>query len=941
MADSALAADPFGLAALRDSTLSAWRSSPTRLAEDSATEHDLVAIGYRDRLFIELAANAADAATAAGIEGRVSVWLDDERTLVVANTGEALSAQGVASLLAVRVSPKHSQNRDSAAVVGRFGVGFSAVATVADTVEIRSGSGSIVFDRRRAARGADAADAPLLRMAWPIDTHPPAGFDTAVVLRLRDDVDAAVLLNAMSSSVADLLLELPALEQISVGDRTVIRRRITLASGIDEIILDAGQGDTRHWLQSTAPPDQTDGAPGTRWLIEIVDDVPHPYVNDFLRAPTETDIELSLPARCIASVAVTPDRRQLYPGTDIGVAAAGFVELVRAIGPAHRALLIPAGGLARNDIDAALRDAITTALRAKRWVPRAHVADGEDLDIAGAVALVFPDMSTDLGDLIGQVLADLVAPELSETRLLARLRTVGATAISLADLAAELASVQQAPGWWQRVYEALSPYVSSAHDVEELGALPIPRSDGRMNFGARGLFLSAPGVAGGSWLPTVDDAAVHPLLERLGALPVSVSEMLSADSLRSAVEALDDAFDDVDFDDTADLLAADVLALIAADPAADIPKWLAGLPIRDADGELARADELLLPDSPLAQVLVADSPFGMVDEELVARHGVEALRRLGVGWGFCLLHDDLPTGPDHDLPDEDRWWDELAAPPAELWAVRDLDLVAEDRWRDALRLLAADPDIAATLVDADGYTCWWLRTFARIDGRKLACWRAPGEVDLDEVLDVLDHPNADSFASALAQVPVHAKATALAIVEALGDRTRTISPGKSIGAYSALAQALYDGIVTIDDLAELSDPGAVRAFDGTVVGETALVVDQPWLLQVAPPTGVVVVGIPVEPTAAEAIADAFDLRLASEGLDTEIAEPGTVATWSSSVEALSFAAQRSQPVLRGEVRLHDRLTVRVRDDDSTRDVDVSWWIDSAGVTHLQRFTMMS
>ena len=51
-------ADPFGTAALRVATLSSWRDSPTRLAEDVAAEAELRHIGYRDRWFTELAANA-------------------------------------------------------------------------------------------------------------------------------------------------------------------------------------------------------------------------------------------------------------------------------------------------------------------------------------------------------------------------------------------------------------------------------------------------------------------------------------------------------------------------------------------------------------------------------------------------------------------------------------------------------------------------------------------------------------------------------------------------------------------------------------------------------------------------------------------------------------------------------------------------------------------
>lgn len=929
--------DPFGLAALRESTRTAWQSSPTRLTEDTATEHDLAAIGYRDRLPVELAANAADAAAAAHRDGRLSVELHDERTLVVANTGAGLSAEGVASLLAVRVSAKaHSHE---ATVVGRFGVGFSAVAAVADRVEIRSVSGSIVFDRARSARCAGADDAPLLRMAWPTDAPPPDGYDTAVVMSLRTDVDGPALLAAFSASVADLLLELPALQQISVAGRVTRRRRVALADGLDELILSSG-GSTRHWLQAGA---EANGAAGTRWLVETVDGVPRPYRTDVLRAPTETDIELSLPARCIAAVEVTPDRRRLYPGADISGAAAGYVELVRAIEPRYRAAMVPPAGFARSDVDDVLRARVLGRLRAERWLPAAGPFGdaGDDSDVAGGRALVFPDLSTELADLLGPVLADLIAPELSERTTLAALRSVGATELSLADLAGRLASVQRSAAWWYQLYDALSPYVSS-YEVEELGALPVPRADGRLNIGARGLYLPAGGVGRVGWLPTVAADAAHPLLERLGAQPVSVSELLGSDALRGLVESFDDAdLDDTETIDAATELAGDVLRLIAADTTVAVPKWLSAVPIADDAGELARADELLLPDSPLAAVLVDDSPFGMVDDALIADWGTDVLRRVGVGWGFTLVHDDLPTGADHELPDEEQWWDDLAEPPAELWAVRDLDLVADDRWSRALTLLAADPDLAVAIVDPAGYTCWWLRSFARIDGRPLACWRAPGDPTLQGVLDPLDHLAADVFAGALGGVPVRSPATADAIVEGLADPRRTVSSGVAVAAYSALAQAISTGAVDADDVGSLLDPVALRAVGGGIVGERALVVDQPWLMQVVDPSVAIVVSVPIDETSAEIIADAFDVRLASEGLHVDIAEPGAGSSWASSVAALTFAAQRGGPLPHGEVRLHDRLVVTVTADGIARDVDVAWWIDDRGVTHLGRFTMMS
>ena len=134
-------ADPFGTAALRDGTLLAWRSSPTRLREDTATESDLVRAGYRDRVLTELAQNAADAATRASITGAMRVWIGDDG-LHVANTGSPLDGPGVQALTALRASAKTGG-------VGRFGVGFTAVLAVSDDIEIRSRTGSIRFSAER------------------------------------------------------------------------------------------------------------------------------------------------------------------------------------------------------------------------------------------------------------------------------------------------------------------------------------------------------------------------------------------------------------------------------------------------------------------------------------------------------------------------------------------------------------------------------------------------------------------------------------------------------------------------------------------------------------------------------------------------------------------------------------------------------------------------
>src|SRR5439155_9988383 len=84
-----LSAEPFGTRALRESVLAGWASSPTRFREDANAEEDLHLGGYRDRLLVELAQNAADAAAAAGIEGTLRLSIVDGE-LRAANTGAPL-----------------------------------------------------------------------------------------------------------------------------------------------------------------------------------------------------------------------------------------------------------------------------------------------------------------------------------------------------------------------------------------------------------------------------------------------------------------------------------------------------------------------------------------------------------------------------------------------------------------------------------------------------------------------------------------------------------------------------------------------------------------------------------------------------------------------------------------------------------------------------------
>ena len=186
---SSVTADPFDTGQLRAAVLDAWRASPTRFREDANVEEDYALGAYRDRLVVELAQNASDAARSAGVPARLLLRVDDH-ALTAANVGAPLDRAGVESLAAMRASSK------DVGAVGRFGGGVAAVLAVSDAPEVRSRNGGVRFDRSGTAElmRADPGLAtlveqrvpPALRVPFSVDAEPPEGYDTAVVLPLRD-----------------------------------------------------------------------------------------------------------------------------------------------------------------------------------------------------------------------------------------------------------------------------------------------------------------------------------------------------------------------------------------------------------------------------------------------------------------------------------------------------------------------------------------------------------------------------------------------------------------------------------------------------------------------------------------------------------------------------------------------------------------------------------
>lgn len=896
--------DPFGTAELRAATLDGWIASPTRLAEDAAAEAELLEIGYRDRLFTELCANAADAATAAGIVGRIAISAEGS-TIRVANVGAPLTAEGVRSLTALRVSPKPAD--PATGTVGRFGMGFRATSLAARVV-VASRNGSIEFDAARsravvAEHLPAALTVPAQRLAWPTDAMPADGYDTEVIL----DVGAADLAETLVAEAAvqapDLLLELESIDRIEVAGRVFVRH----VDG-DHVILTRDGGEHRRWLQARSDT--------TRWLVPVREGRILAQERDVLRSPTATDIETTLPARLIARLPLTPDRRDLHPTADVAAAADGYPELVALVPDEQKRALIPPPALAAGRVDALLRDAVRDRLATAQWVPS---ATGKTL--APPRTWVLAGLTPDLARILGPLLDPLAHPDVSDRVTASLLVGLGARPLGLADLADLLAGTENPPTWWASFYAALDGVVTDSRDVEELGTLPVPRADGRMHVGARGLFLIEGLVADDdppapTWVPTLAPAAYSPLLERLGLTRITPTEALDHPGLLGELDAADDHRD----------LADTVLRLLSLPDAGPAPAALGLLELSGDDGDDWPADELLLPDSPLGAVLVDDSPFGTVSATVVERYGRDALRRLGVGWGFSVVHDRAPVAPDHDLPDEAAWWDDHDVPPEELTAIRDLDLVDPDRWPAALALLAADDTTAPLL--AGGYTRWWLRRFAEIDGVPLRRHRAVDDPALRGLFAAVELP--DEAVGLLAGAMPDDAEDAGAWLTALADDRRDIDPGVAVRAHTRLLAGLRAGRFAV---ADVPPPDRARTSAGATTADP-VVVDAPWWTSVLPADTAVLPGLPPSPDDAALLADLLDATTATDRYDA-LPDPDGVPADPDGPDAVALLAAAGLVAPR-ELRLHDDLHVTVTDGDTATRHRVPLWVGDDGTVHLNR-----
>ncbi|MER6997602.1 molecular chaperone Hsp90 [Streptomyces sp. NPDC000410] len=953
-------ADPFGTARLRRGVLDAWGASPARFREDANAEEDLALGGYRDRLVIELAQNAADAAARAGVPGRLRLTLR-QGTLVAANTGAPLDAAGVESLSTLRASAKRENDQGA---VGRFGVGFAAVLAVSDEPAVVGRHGGVrwaLAEARELAQQVAKASpglgdelrrrdghVPLLRLPLPAEGTAPDGYDTVVILPLRDGTAEDLVARLLDGIDDALLLTLPGLAEVVVetpeGVRTLRRseqdayvhiddtargvnrwRVVTRGGAIDAPLLADRPVEERlrpHWTVTWAVPVDLDGAPV------------HPATAPVVHAPTPTDEPLGVPALLIATLPLDTTRRHPAPGplTDFLVrqAAEAYAELLGDWQPVGTGTidLVP-GPLGKGELDGALRAAILERLPRVAFL--APAVPSEDLE---ALRPLEAEVVEGAGAETVRVLAD-VLPTLLPAGLERRveLRALGVARVPLTEAIDRLAGIERDPSWWWSLYDSLAGV-----DPERLTGLPVPLAGGaRTTIGPRQVLLPTPETPAGLarfGLKVAHPDAAHPLLEKLGALPATPRAVLTTPQVRAAVAASLDDGDGLWEEDAPDSeeLAEIVLALVrdAGLEPGDEP-WLGALALPDEDGDIAPAGELVLPGSPFASVM-GEGELALCDAELAERWGEQPLAACGVLANFALVRatdlvldpDELePRDGDFAEPDDaglldavDVWCEDVLdrlpdtpVPPVatEIVAVRDLDLVDDDHWPQALALLAQPPlrdaltqPVRVLLPDGTTetvrpYTAWWLRDHPVLDGRRPAGLRVSGGDPL--LVGLYDSADATGFEDEQVLHALGVRTSVAALLDEpggaaellgrLADPDRPVSASQLHALYTALAYLDPDQVTLPDELRAVVD-GEVRVVDAS----EALIADAPDLLPLA--TGRPL--LPVSPSRAADLAELFQVGRLSETVEAEVTTVGEEHDVPLSVHALLGPATPSSYV---------------------------------------------
>jgi hypothetical protein len=973
------AADPFDTATLRAAVLDAWRSSPTRYREDANVEEDYARGAYRDRLVVELAQNAADAARAANVPCRMRIRLTDE-AMFVANTGAPLSLAGVHSMAAMRASAKADQ------AVGRFGVGFAAVLSVTDAPAIASRDAGVRFSRADTAdlMRSDGDLAPLLQQREPPVLRLPfpderttadhiasdGDYDTVVVLPWRDVQARELALRSIESIDDALFIALPDLAELVVevtAAEDTAHRRWSASRDDETLIVEVNESQRRWRLFETTgrwADADLDEAPfeergrqtwSLTWAVPV-SETGRPTTSPWsgaddaiarvIHAPTPTDEALALPALLVGDFPVDASRRRLRSDAManrlIDAAIDSYIEVVRdwaTTRDVEALQLVPRPDLV-GPIDGRIRLGVREGLMRTPWVRRAS-----DQALVSPQELVAVEPANDA---LVQALAPHVSDLVSAAWLphIGVLRTLGMATRRWSDVWDVLTGMQLSSEAWHDIYSAASEL-----DAASLEGLPVLLTSGRLVRDARRCVaspdtraeqevvdaLATLGVA------VVDPAAMHPLLERLGVHPFDPRVHLGGGFVTRVNVAAD-----VDPIEARDLLRAAVVAIEAAGVTAPITE-LGGVVVPTEDGAWRPAMQVAMPTS----VLIASGGDGrgdrsyVLDATLASEHGA--------GWLALGVIDALTVVEVTDLPLDSRTWDDLtpdgadwcsdvtddlgAESPGELLAtsvpiVRGLQFLDGMAWSSVLPLLAA-PGVRAAVVDPafvlDGAgstrsvrspAAWWLADLPLFDGRPAVAVRLPGDDRLAPFFDELTLPS-DADRGLLEAIGVHTTLAAWLqtftgvgeLLEAMAEESTVVPDDVTGELYAAIERFAVDQ-GAMDHTSDLDDVEPPRRLRALVGGSWRLVDADDVVVARAPHHAAVLRSAFIPGGAA--LAEVLDLDESDDALcgASHVASTGVPRRVPDGVRGLTSVSEYYE---------HDQL--------SLTDHDLDWWVTDDNQVH--------
>ena len=256
-------------------------------------------------------------------------------------------------------------------------------------------------------------------------------------------------------------------------------------------------------------------------------------------------------------------------------------------------------------------------------------------------------------------------------------------------------------------------------------------------------------------------------------------------------------------------------------------------------------------------------------------------------------------------------------------ALADLDLVDDDRWPEALRLIGADREARACLLQPGSHSGWWLARHARIGNRRPTSWRLASAHDLDGLFDVLPVELDDHVARAIGVRKGLADAAGDPedLLDRLSDPARQVPAGRVAAVTTEVVAALsaYDDV----DL-----PSAVRTLSGDVIDAAdASVLDVPWLAQVLAPATLVPGG--ADPAL---VARVLDLPLASARATAVVVLPEDQPDQPDRSDGTTDRVRRAAVALgvdpdTVDVAVRPALRVAV---DGAPSVPVRWWGTGSG-----------